>query len=241
MTNPKNSTTAPDRRAFLSLAANVAAGSALLIGTTPMIGPAIASHGAPDPILEAIEAHRAARANVRAATAETDRLLDLADKVAGKSEVIIPDLRAPHARGHDEIWRLPVAYEQDGQSYVVAPSTGFIDEYLPGEENEHLRQRVSQRFDEIEKARTAVYGDIDEIINGPASAECHAVDALVETVPTTLPGLLSLLVYLGNALQEDSELLCEQHIEPLIAGLGAAAGALFVGGEPGEQLRSQFA
>jgi hypothetical protein len=65
MTNPKNSTSAPDRRAFLS--ASVAAGSALLIGTTPMTGPAIASHGAPDPIFAAIEAHKAARAIVYAA------------------------------------------------------------------------------------------------------------------------------------------------------------------------------
>ena len=52
----------PARRAFLSRAANVAAGGAALTvaATTAGLGPAIQS--SPDPILEAIEAHKAARA-----------------------------------------------------------------------------------------------------------------------------------------------------------------------------------
>jgi hypothetical protein len=63
--NTENSTTTPavsTRRRFLSQAAGVAAGSAVLIGVTTMAAPAVASHGGPDPILEAIEAHKAARA-----------------------------------------------------------------------------------------------------------------------------------------------------------------------------------
>ena len=71
-----------------------------------------------------------------------------------------------------------------------------------------------------------MYGDIDEVINGPCSAECDAMDALVETVPTTLPGLLSFLVHLAKARRRDPELFCDEHLEPLILGLGKAAAAL---------------
>jgi hypothetical protein len=58
MTNSQNNTSNPDRRSFLLKAATVAAGSAALA----IAPPAIALPGAPDPILEAIEAHKAARA-----------------------------------------------------------------------------------------------------------------------------------------------------------------------------------
>jgi hypothetical protein len=58
----KNSTTAPvdqTRRGFLSNAAGVAAGGTLLAMATTHPAPAIASQRVPDPILAAIEAHRA--------------------------------------------------------------------------------------------------------------------------------------------------------------------------------------
>ena len=54
-----------------------------------------------DPVFEAIEAHRKARADVRAACAEADRLCDLADRIVGKPEVILPDLSI--ARCYSEI------------------------------------------------------------------------------------------------------------------------------------------
>jgi hypothetical protein len=57
----------PTRRRFLSQAAGVAAGSAVLIGASTVAAPAIASHGGPDPIFAAIEAHKAARAVVYSA------------------------------------------------------------------------------------------------------------------------------------------------------------------------------
>jgi hypothetical protein len=67
MTSAKTSTMNPARRAFLSRAANVAAGGAALTvaATTAGLGPATQS--SPDPILEAIEAHKAARAVVYSA------------------------------------------------------------------------------------------------------------------------------------------------------------------------------
>lgn len=154
-----------------------------------------------DPVFEAIEAHRKAAAGVRAACAESDRLCDLADKIAGKHEVILPDLR-------------------------VAQCYSDLETYLPGDENKILRQSYLEKLKDRQAARKAVYGDIDAVISGPCSAECDAVDALVEVVPTTLPGLLALLIHLAEAQQADPELICDQHIEPLIANLGEAAARL---------------
>jgi hypothetical protein len=62
MTNPKTSTMNLARRAFLSRAANVAAGSAALTVAATIAGPARAIQSSPDPILEAIEEHKAAHA-----------------------------------------------------------------------------------------------------------------------------------------------------------------------------------
>jgi hypothetical protein len=133
--------------------------------------------------------------------AESDRLCDLADEVAGKYEVSVP-------------------------GFGVAQNYPDIAAYLPGDENEKLRQFYLDKLAERSAARKAVYGDIDEVINGPCSAECDAMDALVETVPTTLPGLLSFLVHLAKARRRDPELFCDEHLEPLILGLGKAAAAL---------------
>src|ERR1019366_6177650 len=63
----KNSTTAPvdqTRRGFLSNAASIAAGGTVLAMATTHPAPAIASQRVPDPIMDAIEAHRAAMAAV---------------------------------------------------------------------------------------------------------------------------------------------------------------------------------
>jgi hypothetical protein len=51
---------APTRRGFLAQAAGVAAGGSVLIGASIIAAPATASCGAPDQILAAIEAHKAA-------------------------------------------------------------------------------------------------------------------------------------------------------------------------------------
>jgi hypothetical protein len=79
MTNSKTSTMNPARRAFLSRAANVAAGSAALTVAATIAGSARAIQSGPDPILEAIEAHKAARVVVYSAVdAVSDREKQLA-------------------------------------------------------------------------------------------------------------------------------------------------------------------
>jgi hypothetical protein len=73
--------------------------------------------------------------------------VSLADKVAGKHEDDVPDLRGPDAS--DSTW-LQVVY-QNGQKCIVAPTSVIVNEYLPGEENEQLRKSFVSRLDDIEK------------------------------------------------------------------------------------------
>ena len=95
-----------------------------------------------DPVFEAIEAHRKARADVRAACAESDRLCDLADRIAGKHEVILPD-------------------------FSMAQCYYDIEAYFPGDENKDLRAAYVKKLEERQAARDAVYGDIDAVVGGP--------------------------------------------------------------------------
>jgi hypothetical protein len=180
----------------------------------------------PDPVYAAIDAYEKAYAECRAACAETRQLYDRAIKVAGEAEVAIPDLRGPNAGG--EAWALPVAFVRDGQSYVAARSVGFIEAYLPGEANEHLRQGFLKRLDEIREAQDATYGGIDpdKIIEGPAEAELNAVHDLIQTVPSTLPGLFALLSCLAKVHRSDHDMLSDQHPGLLIETLGQAAATL---------------
>ena len=64
MTNPKNNTSNPDRRSFLLKAATVAAGSTAVTVAASAGSSVLAYQNGPDPILAAIEAHRAAMAGV---------------------------------------------------------------------------------------------------------------------------------------------------------------------------------
>jgi hypothetical protein len=61
-TPPTNTPAVHSRRGFLTQAAGVVAGGAALGMAIPLPAPAATPQGVPDPILEAIEAHKAARA-----------------------------------------------------------------------------------------------------------------------------------------------------------------------------------
>jgi hypothetical protein len=64
----------PTRRGFLSKAAGVAAGSAVLAMASSSPAPAMTLQGVPDPILEAIEGHRAAYAVFAAEVSRNGKL-----------------------------------------------------------------------------------------------------------------------------------------------------------------------
>ena len=82
--------------------------------------------------------------------------------------------------------------------FFEAPTTRYVDVYLSGDENEQLRQGFYRQLEKKQKARTAVYGDLDAVVTGPSSDECDAVDDLIDTVPTTLAGLFVFLDPLGQ-------------------------------------------
>jgi len=121
---------------------------------------------------------------------------------------------------------VPVAYQQNGIDFFEAPTKRYVDVYLPGDENAQLRQGYFRKLDEIEKARTAVYGDIDAVVTAPSSDEAGAVDDLIDTVPTTIAGLLAFMTYLAKARARDEDMLYAEHLEPLVDALGKVAAIL---------------
>ncbi len=211
------------RRGFLSQAAGLAAGGTALALATVTPTPAAALPA--DPVYAAIEAHEKAYAAVRAACAESDRLCELADKIAGKYILDIPDLRTPSEKD-TRFYILPVAYQQNGIDFFEAPTKRYVDVYLPGDENAQLRKGFYRKLDEIEKARTAVYGDIDAVVTAPSGDEAGAVDDMIDTVPTTIGGLLAFMTYLAKARGRDEDMLYAEHLEPLVDTLGKAAAIL---------------
>ena len=98
--------------------------------------------------------------------------------------------------------------------------------YLPGDENAQLRRGFYQQLEMLKKAREAIYGDIDDVINGPCGVECDTLDDLLDTAPTTMAGLLAFLIYMHKAHTRDPEVVADHHLEPMIEGLRKAAAAL---------------
>jgi hypothetical protein len=73
-------------------------------------------------------------------------------------------------------------------------------------------------------------GDIDEMMNGPAAEECGAADELAETAPTSLPGLLAMLIYVNRAMNIGTEHCSasfdENNMPALLESLAKTAKAL---------------
>jgi hypothetical protein len=149
--------------------------------------------GLADPIYPMIEAYEKARAVCKAASAESDRLYNLGEKLCGKAEVTVPDLRGPEAPAvEDRSWLK--TFEQDGKKYATVSSRSSLIEVLPGDANKALRDEAAEKLAQIYDAQKAVHGcDIDDIIAEPAANEWHAIGELVETVPTTVPGFFAMI------------------------------------------------
>jgi hypothetical protein len=159
-----------------------------------------------DPIFEVIETHREARAASVAAMDEIGRLMDLADKIVGPSEIDIPSMVEPGTIVKASTWldvelAIPkVEYPKEHKLYLTA---------------------VNRR----REARFAVHGDNDPIGDEEFEAEFEALIAFKETVPTTLPGLRAMIVYAAECQERNREIF-ETDNCPLIANLALAAAAL---------------
>lgn len=160
--------------------------SAALTGSA--IPPSAAAEA--DSIFAAIEKHKQASKVVEQVTAEIERLSRLADEEAGPLGVQVLDMREPS---------FPPGCHMLTDAYCVSD----IDELVPGNENADLRLFYDARLAEKNKARAEIMGDVDAMMEQPALDLWAAEEALTETVPTTLAGLLATLAYAGEIVSAD--------------------------------------
>jgi hypothetical protein len=161
------------RTALAGLAALPAIGMPIAAASEPRFAVAI-----PDPIFAAIELHRQTDIAKRAKEAEADRFYKLADDTVGPSYIEIESKTRPG---------------------TIVQALGWFDiqNHVPEEKFPDLYEHYNALLGERRAARRAVNGHYDNDKWGQAEYEAN-LDALVafaETVPTTLPGLMAMLIY----------------------------------------------
>jgi hypothetical protein len=196
------------RRKILGTAAGAAAALAAT-GASPM-----AASPAPDPIYAAIEAHRKAYATMQTIFAEHRKAHELADAKVGPAHLDIPSMVNP------------------GET-VEASCWWDIEGAIPREQFPDLNAHHNRVLDERRAAHAAVVesliGDEDEATSEVCGPEFNALYAFAETEPTTLPGLLAMIVYAGECSENNAEAFTDSDC-PLIENLATAAKAL-IGGQ----------
>jgi hypothetical protein len=168
---------------------------------------AVGATSAVDPIFAAIEAHREAKARADAAYAESARLSRLADEIAGPSKIEIPNMAEPGTT-------------------VEAWLHIHVDEAIPQRKFPELNAHYRNLLEERSSARWAIcHNDAREKLTDElADAQWGALDAVAETVPTTLPGLLAMMVYAADQDAEDF-----RDIGELLQSIATAAKTLIGG------------
>jgi hypothetical protein len=194
------------RRKILGTAAGAAAA---LAGASPM-----AAAPGPDPIYAAIDAHRKAHATMLAIFAEHRKAHELADAKIGPLD--IPSMIEPGKTVEVSCW-------------------GDIERAVPREQYPNLNAHHNAVLDERSAAHNAIVesliGDEDEATSEACHPYFKALQAFMETVPTTLPGLLAMIVYAEEGFERDNETYAYSDC-PLIETLATAAKAL-IGGHNG--------
>jgi hypothetical protein len=203
-----------------------------ILAALPVAAPAMAPSQSPgglafvqatsetaDPAFEAIKRHRKAVRAVKAADAEQERLLALAEEAVGPRSINVLDMREPS---------MPPGFHP----YVTVNCWIDIEKYVSPEADAELYAHYLARMEEQTNVHDKYLeeiagGDIDEIRSGPAEAELEAEDELAETVPTSLPGLLAMLSYVNGAMIKDGPTTFdEDHMTTLFGSLAKAAKAL---------------
>jgi hypothetical protein len=177
----------PTRRHFLTVAAGASVVSVGALAAVAKPGGAIETMAAADPIFAAINAHRQAHAASAAASAEIRRLVDLADQTVGRG-ISVPSMIEPGTTVEVSIW---LDLEQ------VIPSAAYPDQYA------HYLALLNQH----REAHHAITGDTDPIGEEEYAAEWDALGDFADTVPTTLDGLLTMIIYAAECSDKDPERL----------------------------------
>jgi len=191
----------PTRRQLLTVAAGGAV-AAMAISTTAQAGP--------DPIYAAIEAHRTAYATMQAAFAEHRQAHELADAKVGPAHLDIPSMVDP------------------GET-VEASFCGDVERAVPRKEYPDLNAHHNRVLDERRAAHAAIVesliGDEEEATDEVCHPEFKTLQAFAGTVPTTLPGLLAMIVYAGECSAHNADAFADSDC-PLIETLATAAKAI---------------
>jgi hypothetical protein len=203
----------PTRRRFLAVAAvasAVSAGTLAAATQAANVPQAVTVPQGADPIYAAIEVHREAYATMQAIFAEHRQAHDLADAKVGPAHLDIPSMVDP------------------GET-VEACCWWDIERATPCKQYPDLYAHHSRLLDERTAAHAAIVesliGDEDEATDVLAHAELDALHAFSETVPTTLPGLLAMIVYAGECSENDADVFADGDC-PLIENLAIAAKTL---------------
>jgi hypothetical protein len=189
------------RRSFLSTAAaGIAGGAAQALASPP-------ASAAADPIFAAIEAHRKADAAADIAFAESSRLYRLANEMVGPRQIEVPNMVEPGTTA--KVW-----------CYFD------VERVIPHEQYPDLHDHYCKLLKDRCAALAEIHGDTDELTEGQADAAWDARDRFAETAPTTLPGLLAMIVYANELAEEDPDAFSGDGDCTLLQTLATAAKAL---------------
>jgi hypothetical protein len=206
----ENSTSMPvdqARRRVLTIAAGGAIAAAIPAAALAAPPPAV------DPIYAAINAHRRAYCAMQAVFTEHRRAHDLADAMVGSCEIEVSSMVEP------------------GKT-VLASYWGDVERAIPSEQYPDLYRHYCDVLEERRAAREAIIepltGDEDEATGEVAGPEFAALRRFAETTPTTLAGLLAMVIYAGEINDRDADAFDKSF--PIFANMATAARAL-VGGQ----------
>jgi hypothetical protein len=206
-TPPTNTSAKQSRRSILGA---IAAGSIAAMVST-IAEPATATGAFPvDPIFAAIEAHRKAYATMHAVFAEYTRAHELADAEVGPDHLDISSMIEPGTTVRATCW---IDIER------AVPKKQYPELYA-----RHCRA-LENRQDAHRELVESLLGDEDEATDEVAGPELRALDAFEETIPTTLPGLMAMIVYAGECSENNADAFADREC-PLIENLAIAAKAL---------------
>jgi hypothetical protein len=196
-----STSTSPTRRNILGTIA-AAAAATTIAGKPAAAGPIVA-----DPIYAAIEAHRKADAAADVAFAESSRLYRLANEMVGPSKIEVPNMVEPGTTA-----KVLCFYD--------------VEQVIPHERYPDLNDYYCKLLEDRSAARAEIHGDTDKLTDGPATAASLERDRFSETVPTTLPGLLAMIIYANELAEEDSDAFSGDGDCTLLQTLATAAKAL---------------
>jgi hypothetical protein len=181
-----------------------------IVAASPTTAPAMPGE---DPVFAAIQRHRDAFRATKESSIERDRLRAVVEQEFGPQGISVLDMRKSkddfHPYVHVDCW-------MDIEKYV-SPATEkeLYKCYIEALANSDKARR--DRF--IELAGT----DIDDYGDEHFDEEMEAGIELSQTTPTTLAGLLDLVIYVEEAQQVNSTFFAEQQYKDMFEELAKAA------------------